>query len=303
VKEALKWLSPESIAHRRRLAATAERLALRVAEQQHQSVLGGRVTTPDPEVEFERWADHLRAAPNELFRIALFNTGNSKHPRRCLSDELLPSSDRTIRCVYTGEELRQTDLLVYLQVLHLMRGKPLGRLAEFTAYSMIQQMRHTNSKPNAAHRQRLLASLLRLQRGVLSVRSPRLAGELSLPLIAKFETQDAASGGELAKWRVALDPKMALLFGKSSYTLLDWEQRLKLSAGLASWLHGYFASHAVPGRVKLSTLQRASGSQTVASRKFAQLVRAALEELKAAKFLVYGEVRGDLVIVLRAPCA
>lgn len=128
-------------------------------------------------------------------------------------------------------------------------------------------------------------------------------GELSLPLIAKFETQDAASGGELAKWRVALDPKMALLFGKSSYTLLDWEQRLKLSAGLASWLHGYFASHAVPGRVKLSTLQRASGSQTVASRKFAQLVRAALEELKAAKFLVYGEVRGDLVIVLRAPCA
>lgn len=303
MRAALKWLSPESIAHRRQLAATAERLALRVAEQRHQSKQGERPTPLNLEAEFVRWADHLRAAPNELFRMALFNAGNSKQPRRCLSDELLPSSDRTIRGTYTGEELRQTDLLVYLQVLHLMRGKPLGQFVEFTAYSMIQQMRHTNSKPNAAHRQRLLASLLRLQRGVLSVRSPRFAGEVSLPLIAKFETRDSTSGGELAKWRVALDPKMALLFGKSSYTLLDWEQRLQLSAGLASWLHGYFASHAVPGRVKLSTLQRASGSQTVASRKFAQLVRAALEELKVAKFLVYGEVQGDLVIVLRASWA
>jgi hypothetical protein len=235
--------------------------------------------------------------------MALFNARNSKHPRRRLNGELLPSSDRTVRGVYTGEELRQTDLMVYLQVLHLMRGRPLGQFAEFTAYSMIQQMRHTNTKPNAAHRQRVLASLLRLQGAILCISSPRFAEEISLPLIADFETQDGASGGELAKWRIALDPKMALLFGRSSYTLVDWEQRLRLSTGLASWLHGYFASHAVPGRVKLATLQRASGSKTVASRKFAQLVRAALEELKLAKFLVDGEVQGDLVIVSRASWA
>lgn len=276
-------------------------MAQRATERRSPSRPDRNPTTAETEAKLPVWADTVRAAPNEPFRTALFNIRNSNHPRRHLRDELLPSADRTIRITYTGEELRQTDELVWLQVLHLMRGKPLSGWAEFTAYRMIQSMRHTSSKPSRAHRERLLASLSRMQQGSLSVRIKRLDLEVRLPLISAIETEDTLSGKELPKWRVAIDPKMTLLFGQTSFTRLDWEQHLQLSTGLSSWLHGYFASHANPGQIKLSTLQRASGSNTVAPGKFAQMMRFALDELKDAKFLVYGDVQGELVHVLRNP--
>jgi hypothetical protein len=94
---------------------------------------------------------------------------------------------------------------------------------------------------------------------------------------------------------------MALLFGERSFTYLGWRQHLQLPTGLSSWLHGYLASHAEPGPIKISTLLRASGSLTAAPSKFTQLVRAALDDLRRARFLIHAEIQGDLMLVLRTP--
>lgn len=245
------------------------------------------------------WPDEIRCMPNEILRSALFNAKNRNQARRYFKNEEIAVIGQSVRITYTGEELRQNDESVWLQLIHLAKSVAIGSPVEFTAYSMVQALRLTNSKPNPNHVTRLCDSLRRMQATSLSVYSKRLGRGISLSMIPKFEWQDESTGCRLPKWRVCVAPELVELFGDVHFTHLQWAQRLALPSGLATWMHGYLASHRDPLPIKLSTLHKGAGCTTDTQRKFKQLVTAALVELERVGFLKSWEIRGELVRVER----
>ena len=245
------------------------------------------------------WGDELRCMPNELLRSALFNAKNRNQARRYLENAEIAVIGESVRIVYTGKELRQTDELVWLQLIHLAQCVPLGCPIEFTAYSMVQSLRLTQSKPSQQHVERLLDSLRRMQASSLLISSRRLGRTVSLSMIPKFEWEDMATSTRLPKWRAWIAPELVELFGNMHFTRVEWTQRLALPTGLATWMHGYFSSHRDPYPVKLSTLQAGAGCTTESLSRFRQLVAKALNELREVGFLKHAEIRGEKVYVDR----
>ncbi|WP_308789142.1 plasmid replication initiator TrfA [Undibacterium terreum] len=255
------------------------------------------------ELQLPLWGEEIRCMPNEILRSALFNARNRKQPRAYFKNEEIGIIGQSTRITYTGEELRQYDESVWLQLIHLARIAPIGSPIEFTAYSMVQALRLAKSKPNPGHIERLRESLQRMQATALTILSKRLGRAVSLSMIPKFEWQDEISGARLPKWRVFIAPELVDLFGNVHFTRLQWSQRLDLPSGLATWMHGYLASHRDPMPLKLTTLQLGSGCTTVTPRKFKQLVANALAELERVKFLADSKIDGKLVHFCRSKCS
>lgn len=248
---------------------------------------------------FPEWSDEIRCMPNEILRSALFNAKNRNQPRIYLKNQDIGVIGKSVRITYTGEELRQGDESVWLQLIHLAKSTSVGGVIEFTAYSMVQALRLTRSKPNPQHIKRLCESLRRMQATSLSVYSNRLGHGVSLSMIPKFEWRDEATGSRLPKWRVCVAPELIKLFGDVHYTHLEWAQRLALPSGIATWMHGYLASHRDPMPIKLCTLHKGAGCTTETPRKFKQLIASALVELQQVGFLKTWEIHGELVRVVR----
>jgi len=241
------------------------------------------------------WGNEIRCLPNEILRSALFNAKNRNQPRRYLKNESIAIIDRSAGIKYTGEELRQNDQSVWLQMIHLAKGLPVGAPIEFTAYSMIKALRLTTSKPSQGHVDRLRESLTRMQATALSVHSKRLRHGISLSMIPKFEWRDEATGIGLPKWRVSIAPELVDLYGVNYFTHLQLAQRLDLPSGLATWMHGYLASHKKPFPISLQTLRDGCGCTTVNSSKFKQMVGTALTELVRVDFLKTAWIKSGMV--------
>ncbi len=247
-------------------------------------------------VQLPLWADELRCLPNEIVRSALFNARNRKQPRADIKDEEIAVIGGG-RMTYRGEELRQDDETVWLQLIHMAKEGPLGQIIEFTPYSLCKAIKWPICKGSYV---RLQKCLKRMQATAVAIYSDRLKGGVSLSMIPVFAWQDG-DGQTLKKYRVKIAPELVELFGDVHYTQMEWSQRLELPDGIATWLHGYYASHKTPNDIKLDTIKRGSGITTESPSKLRQLIEKALLELTKVGFLAGWEIKGDLVIVMRAP--
>lgn len=198
--------------------------------------------------------------------------------------------------IYTGEELRQDDQTVWLQLIHLAKGRPLGELTEFTPYSFIKSIRWPVKGQSY---ERLRNTLTRLQATALSVFSTRLGKGVSLSMIPYFSWRDER-GDSLSRWRIQVAAELVLLFGDMQFTWIEWEQRLALPDGLAKWLHGYFASHRNPYPIKIDTIRRGAGLTDDTRADLKKTIKRALESLRKIGFLESYKIEGDLVTVERA---
>jgi hypothetical protein len=240
------------------------------------------------------WSVHQRGIPNEVVRSALFSVGNRKMKRAYRdSSEITLIGKGQIR--YRGEELRQDDEDVWLQVLHLARRQQLGEWVKFSAYGMLREL---GWPPHGGSYRRLRECLERMQATTLSVYSERLKEGFSVSLIRKFRWKSEGRGRP-ERWQVFIEPEMRELFGDLHYTRIEWEQRTKLGP-LAKWLHGLYASHVHPYPLKVETIRDGCGSQTRQLRFFKQKLKAALQELAAVDFLADWRIDADDVVhVLR----
>lgn len=139
-----------------------------------------------------------------------------------------------------------------------------------------------------------------MQATALAVYSKRLKEGVSLSMIPVFAWQDEHKQ-TLKKYRVQVAPQLVELFGTDHFTRVEWEQRLALPVGIATWLHGYYASHREPFPVKLDTIKRGAGITTERAAKVRELIEKALAELVNVGFLKSWEIVGELVHVKRAP--
>lgn len=261
------------------------------------------------------WPESERGIPNELVRCAVFSAKNRKERRevyRANSPLIVPVIGGG-EVVYIGEELRQDDETVWMQLVHLAK-EARSECVSFTPYSFLKAVKWPIKGTSYT---RLLTSIRRLATSGLEVYSSRFDKGVSTKLIAKYEY----SKGTDNPWKVQVfnkDDELLFLFDKL-YSRLDWETRLTLPEGVSTWLHGFFSSHREPFDHKIETLAIGAGL-TLESEEDAQLAEAArtakrkarlreikriitkaLEALQESGFLKSFEVtRSGLVRVVRA---
>lgn len=260
------------------------------------------------------WPEAERGIPNELVRSAVFSAKNRKERREVYG----PSAPLIVpvigggEIVYIGEELRQDDETVWMQLVHLAKESR-SEWVSFTPYSFLKNI---NWPIKGASYTRLLTSIRRLKTSGLEVYSGRFDKGVSTALITNYEY----SKKEGTPWKVHVfnkNDQLFFLFDKL-YSRLDWQVRLALPEGVSTWLHGFFSSHREPYDHKIETLAHGAGlkidaegdqdlteQQRTAKRKerlreARKTIIRALEALKASDFLEDFQVtRGGLVIVRR----
>ncbi|MBS4097693.1 MAG: replication initiator protein A [Sulfuricella sp.] len=235
--------------------------------------------TPCVGKQLPLWPNFIRALPNALARSALFNISNKAGKRNYYQQEQIASvSGVTIS--YTGQDLRQRDEDVFLQLLHLAKNKPLGEWVDFTAYSLVKAL---GWSVNTRSYNDLRDILNRLSATNIIVMFKDDQNGYSGSLVRKFMWRTDA-GEKLTKWRVYFEPEIIALFAPTGYTHIYWELRLSLPP-LAKWLHSFYSTHEIPYDYKIDTLWKLCGS-TSGLPQFRQVLVDALNLLKEKSFLV-----------------
>jgi hypothetical protein len=200
---------------------------------------------PVPVIEqLPLWPQHRRAAPNALFRSALFPALNFQKGRGFYKNQEIASVGG-ITVFFTGERFDQTDLDVYLELLNIARQHPLGTECSFSAHGMLKLVGRQTG--NSDHKW-LHSVLIRLSGGVVDItdHKKRYFGTL-------------IGGGfkdEVSKhYCIHINPEFANLFGYGMWSSVDREQRRALHRSVtAKALHVYYATHVDPGPHKFQTL-------------------------------------------------
>ncbi|WP_158597835.1 plasmid replication initiator TrfA [Noviherbaspirillum saxi] len=247
-------------------------------------------------IQLPLWENQVRGLPNPLARSALFSVARQNEPRQHLKERPI-TSVKGVEIFYTGEELRQDDEDVFLNLVHLARSQPLGHEVSFTAYSMLKSMGWPTSSPSY---ERLRLCILRLTANAVEIRFDAGSGKRGYggTLVQEFTFKDETD----RQWKVRLNPKLITLFGADAYTQLDWRQRLKLRSPLAKWLHGFYFTHREPFGYKVETLKGLCGSSAQQLYHFRNGLKKALDLLVEQGFLKSWKIDSmtDVVTVVRA---
>ena len=246
-------------------------------------------------VQLPLWPDMVRGVPNAALRSALF--GAIKKGARPYLERQKIHSQEGICIIYTGARLDQGDLDVWQVVLHLMRLQTLSNECRFKAYQLLKKLGKTDTGKN---RDILNRRLSRMNATGIEVKT---IGKISYEGSLIDEVYRDENNREYV---IRLNPKLIALFAADQFTQVDWNVRQSLTGHmLAQWLHGYYASHAKPYPLNVSTLLMLSGSENMEPRSSRQKLCKALEALTAASNKYAQpfsyEIRGNLVHVDKMP--
>lgn len=226
------------------------------------------------------------AAPSAFLWGSLFSVLPREKRPNLKNECLAQAGDLVLR--FTGERLGQDDLDVFLALLRLAQGVPLGNPIRITGGALLVQLGLTDTGGRAGtgggdgSRDRLEASLRRLAGALIELRGGR--GEVLMGhLVAS-----AQRGRYGEAWRVTLARELApaFVFG---FAGLDLRVRRALRGKpLAGWLHAWMSSHGeVPHPHSLSKLRALSGS-TSTIKEFRRLLERSLQVLDVVLLEVDG---------------
>jgi len=231
-------------------------------------------------IQLPIWPETIRGFPSVIARSALFNARRSNTSREMVK-ELSVSSISGISIKYTGEELRQDDQTVLMQLLHLTQHQPFIESVQFTPYSFLQSIGWSTS--GQQRYDKLFAIMNRLSVTGIHIESKGMFYVGSL--IRKIACIDKETGERLRIWTVWLEPEIIDLFKSDGYCHIAWDQRIALKKPLAQWLQAYYGTHKEPYPIKIETIRDLSGSKTVALKSFRETLKKALDELVKVGFL------------------
>ena len=244
---------------------------------------------PAKVIQLPLWPELKRGAPNAVLRGALFAAVH-KDRQYMHRQELIAAQDGiTIR--YTGEQLDQADLDVWEQALHLARTQALGTQCRFTEKGFLKALGRQSGKSG---REWLRSAFARLTATAVEISDGRRT--YGGNLLEFYRDEDTG------RTVLEINPKIAKFYGRSQWTQIDWEQRQRLRGKpLALWLHGFYASHAVPYPLSVAYLHKLSGSRTKQLRYFKKNLTQALRDLEAVGAIRSFEIRDELVHVRTVP--
>lgn len=236
---------------------------------------------------FPQWANNRRAAPCAVFRSALF-PAMKRQKRPFLKEQPIAAVDG-VKITFTGEQFDQSDLDVYLELLHLMKEQPSGTECAFSAHGLLKSL--GRSTGNKDHKW-LHSVLIRLRGGTVDMtdHQKRYFGGL-------------VEGGvkdEITKhYTLSLNPKFAALF-RVAWASLEHEQRRSLRQNpTAKALHAYYSTHAAPTAHRFDTLAKLTGLQNTNRRQLKATIITAHDLLRSEEvgFLSSYEVTDDTIKV------
>lgn len=238
-------------------------------------------------VMLQPWADDKRAAPNIIYRSALFPALNTKQRRRYVENHKVYSVSG-LEVTFTGKQFDQTDLDVYLEILNLAKAVPLGQPVKFSAYSMLKALGRCTGKSDHIW---LHSVLIRLRGGTVEMVTgkARFFGGLIEGGIRDEITHH---------YEVIINPSYAKFFGFGLWSSIDLEQRRQLAQNsTAKALHAYYSSHTDPAPHRYETLAGIVGLENKNRRELkASLIRAH-EVLKRIGFLLDYEAGPDKIAI------
>lgn len=215
-----------------------------------------------------QFSEAMRICPHVLLRSAVFGVVG-KGRRRHYDDELLASAGEfTVR--FTGLQLDQSDLDVWLSLVHLLRYEPVGHPVRTTTLELLTMLGKADSGQN---RSAVARHLNRLRATAVQVRHSSSGAYYVGGLI------DAAESGKTLT--VRLDPRVTELFAGQRFARMQAVVRRVLPP-LGKWLYGYFATHIQPPPLPIHELHRLCGSSAADLDDFRSEVRSALKRLKSA---------------------
>ncbi|MBI3657336.1 MAG: TrfA family protein [Acidobacteria bacterium] len=273
-EELTEGLTPE-------LAKTLERFGRTIAERAKQE----QETTPEEAkgqlILFPQWADTRRAAASAVFRSALFPAlGRGK--RQYLERKKIFST-RGVEVFFTGKQFDQSDLDVYLEILHILKDQPSGTNCTFSAYGLLKAIGRSTGKRNHEWLHSVLTRLTACSVDMTDGRK-RYFGSLL----------EGGSKDELTKhYTIRVNPEFAALF-KHSWSSLDHEQRKQLRGSpTAQALHAYYSSHASPGAHEFETLAGIAGVNNSNKRMLKTQIIKAHALMQETGFLKGYEITGS----------
>ena len=201
--------------------------------------------------------------------------------------------------VYSGEELRQDDELVWMHLIHLARAVNLGEPFDFIPHVFLNDISWAT---NGAGYIRLKASLDRMKTTALMISSTRLGRTISVSLIRKIEYSTLQGGQKipLKSWRIWIETEMRILFDAEYLTRINFETYLGLRSGVARKLFLYWSSHHAPFPVKTETLMKLCSSRSK-RKTFQQVLIQSLDELEKVGFISSWSFKAGLLTIRRAP--
>lgn len=230
--------------------------------------------TQIPAIPFDK-----RIIPNDMIRSSLFSVNNHNIPRSYLKKRKI-STFKSTDISYTGEELRQDDEDVWMQLIYMAAESNID-LLEFKPYAFLTSI---GAPQRTQYRDKLKDSLSRLSATAIELFNHEFQQGFSFSLVRKFEWR--VNDQNLKNWRVWLEPEVVKLFGAlgRSYTKVDWDQRLQLNP-LAKWLHSFYSSHSEPEPVHIAKLLDLCGSKSQSLRHFKANLKLSLIELVTVGFI------------------
>lgn len=241
--------------------------------------------------QFELWPDKDRGVPNELSRSALFPAIHPK--KRLLLQNQFIAAQGNYSIHYTGAQLDQSYLNVFLGIMHLARGIHEGNLVRFSGHQLLKLI----GRPTGGKDHKWLYTVFQ----TLTATSVAIVKDGKRVFWGSLLPRGEADL-ETGKYAVEISRDLAKLFDRG-FTRIEWEQRRKLlHKPLAQWLQFYYASHAKPLPVSVAFLCEMSGSTTQSLKKFRQNLKAALKQIQAVNIIFEWRIdEEDLVHVTRVP--
>ena len=242
-------------------------------------------TAPELPVLRSLWPQSHRAGPNAIFRSALFPSLNFKEKRPFLKREEIYSVGG-ITVLFTGERFDQSDLDVYLELLHLAAEHPLGTEVSFSAHTLLKAIGRSTGSSDYEW---LHVVLTRLCGGVVDITDHKIRyfGQL---------LQGGVKDEITLNYKISVNPKLAELFTHGLWSKIDHTQRLALGRSMAAKaLHAYYSTHAAPGPHNLDTLASIVGLKAKTKRNRDATIIKAHQALKEAGFLIAFEVDENLI--------
>lgn len=225
-------------------------------------------------------------SPRAFFLSPLFRVGSNKIARAKHIEHILLGSIESPVIRYEGPELRQSDGLVFMALLHMLRDVRVGTSASFHPENVCMTLL---GRYDGNSRKQLREHILRLQRGLM------IFERFSVQLCQRFDNP------KTGKWTVSLDGDIVRLFQLSPVVWFSLETRLALPEGLATWLLGYIESQSRLIPTKISSLRQLSGSQA-SEKSFTNRLRDALHHLALQQVIDSGwSVRSGTVRWLKRP--
>lgn len=237
------------------------------------------------------WPAGMRGTPNACLRSALF-AGVQGNERIAYKKRTLLAAVDGIEVRYLGVQLNQSDLDVWMQIVHLSRTQLPGFSVTFSAHALLTALGRSTGK---SQHEWLKESMARLGGAFVEItyHGRQTFGEKGFLRYHRDETTQ--------RYVVELTESMLRLF-EDGYTHIEFEQRQQLRKHpLALWLHGFLSSHAAPYPLKISTIHRLSGSSARTLRDFKYRLRKALDALVGIGCLESYVLSEDTVKIKKNP--